>query len=146
MADPSIIRALGLHHTLVTAVADIIDNSIDAGAGHVLVRFLQTGSRISGLRIIDDGSGMDGTTLEAAMEYGVQRAYQDSDQGMFGVGMKAASISQADTFTVYSRAENAEPAGRRVSVTDRMDAPVREDFSSDDAGKVLAGATPQALL
>lgn len=143
MADPSIIRALGLHHTLVTAVTDIIDNSIDAGAGHVLVRFLQIGSRISGLRIIDDGSGMDGDTLESAMEYGARREYKDSDQGMFGVGMKAASISQSDTVTVYSRATNAEPVGRRLSVTDRRDAPVREAFSSDAAEKVLAGAAPR---
>lgn len=143
MADSSIIRALGLHHTLVTAVADIIDNSIDAGAGHVLVRFLQTGSRISGLRIIDDGSGMDAATLEAAMEYGALREYRDSDQGMFGVGMKAASISQSDTVTVYSQAANTEPVGRRLSVADRMDTPVREAFPSEDAGKVFAIAAPR---
>lgn len=143
MADSSIIRALGLHHTLVTAVADIIDNSVDAGAAHVLVRFLQRGSRISGLRIIDDGSGMSATTLEGAMEYGALREYRATDQGMFGVGMKAASISQSDTVTVYSQAVNTEPVGRRLSVTDRMDTPVREAFSSGDAGKVFAGVAPR---
>lgn len=38
--DPSITSAIGRHHTLATAVADLVDNSIDFGATHVLVRFL----------------------------------------------------------------------------------------------------------
>ncbi len=75
-------RALGLHHTVATAVADLIDNSIDAGATHVLLRFLQSGRRITGLRVIDDGRGMDADTIDAAMRYGVQRAYGVADQGI----------------------------------------------------------------
>ena len=71
----AVTRALGLHHTLPTALADLIDNSVDAGAKHVLIRFVQTGTRINALRIVDDGAGMNAETLDSAMQYGRTRSY-----------------------------------------------------------------------
>lgn len=136
-------RALGLHHTVATAVADLIDNSIDAGATHVLLRFLQSGRRITGLRVIDDGRGMDADTIDAAMRYGVQRAYGVADQGHFGVGLKAASLSQADTVTVYSRAAENFPVARRLGVDDRHDPPRLSTLPDADAAKVIAAARPR---
>ncbi|MGW5523041.1 ATP-binding protein [Gordonia sp. NPDC003950] len=139
-------RALGLHHTVATAVADLIDNSVDAGARYVLVRFLQSGQRIMGLRIVDDGRGMDGHTIDAAMRYGVSRTYGDGEQGHFGVGLKAASLSQADTMTVYSVAAESDPVARRLSVDDRHDAPRLTVLPDADAATVLATTRPRFPL
>ncbi|WP_279102028.1 ATP-binding protein [Gordonia bronchialis] len=136
-------RALGLHHTVATAVADLIDNSIDAGARNVLVRFMQAGQRINGLRVVDDGRGMDTHTIDAAMRYGVTRNYGDGDQGHFGVGLKAASLSQADSVTVYSRAAEADPVGRRLTVDDRRDAPRLTVLTGADADRALAATVPR---
>lgn len=136
-------RALGLHHTTSTAVADVIDNSIDAGARHVLVRFLQSGQRVTGLRIIDDGHGMDARTIDAAVRYGVQRAYGACEQGHFGVGLKAASLSQADTVTVYSSAGREDSAGRRLTVENRHDLPRVTRVPDGEVRRTLAGAAPR---
>ncbi|MEP9417654.1 ATP-binding protein [Gordonia sp. VNQ95] len=136
-------RALGLHHTVATAVADLIDNSIDAEARYVLVRFLQSGQRITGLRIIDDGRGMDTHTIDAAMRYGVQRSYGGGEQGHFGVGLKAASLSQADAVTVYSHAAETNPVARRLTVEDRHDAPRLTVLPDADAATVLAATRPR---
>lgn len=109
-----ITSALGRHHTLPTAVADLIDNSIDAGAGHVLVRFLQDGPRVEGLRIIDNGRGMTEDTLAVAMTYQPRDSYGPTDLGRFGVGLGASSFSQADHFTVWTVAAGAAAVGRSL--------------------------------
>ncbi len=116
--DASLATSIGLHHTLVTAVADLIDNSIDAGAKHVLVRFLQRGTLVTGLRVIDDGAGMDSAAIDSAMTYGSRRHYDSADLGHFGVGMKAASLSQASALVVWSHAEGSEPQGRTIDRED----------------------------
>ena len=67
--DVAVQRALGLHHTLVTAIADLVDNSVDAGARNVVIRFLNTGHATVGLRVIDNGAGMDDVSIDAAMRY-----------------------------------------------------------------------------
>ena len=56
-ADESLAGAIGLHHTIATALADLIDNSLDAAASHVLMRFVQDGTRIVSMMVIDNGSG-----------------------------------------------------------------------------------------
>lgn len=115
-ADPSVVNAIGLHHTLQTAVADLIDNSLDAGARNVTVRFVQQNSEVVALRIYDDGVGMDSATLESAMVFGRRRHYDAGQLGAFGVGMKAASLSQANALVVWSKAASpAEPCARTIA-------------------------------
>ena len=38
--DPGILKALGQNHAFESAIADLVDNSVDAEAEHVLVRFV----------------------------------------------------------------------------------------------------------
>lgn len=35
--DPRLIKSLGMHHTLESAIADLVDYSIDAQASRVLI-------------------------------------------------------------------------------------------------------------
>jgi len=116
--DPSIAKAVGRHHTFETAVADLVDNSLDARASRVLIRFLETNGAVTGLQVIDNGDGMDSDQIDSAMAYARKRAYGDSDQGHFGLGLKAASLSQADTLNVYSRKYGALAAGRTIGAAD----------------------------
>lgn len=95
------------------AIADLVDNSIDAGAKDVVIHFLRDGNRLVSLLIIDDGRGMTDEELDVAMTVGGRRDYRDGSLGMFGTGLKSASLSHASAVTVVSRTRKTRPAGRR---------------------------------
>lgn len=102
----------GLGYTTATAIADIIDNSISAGASRIDVHFDWAGKN-SWIRITDDGVGMSDAELEKAMQLGARdprHTRRSDDLGRFGMGLKTASFSQARALTVYSRRAGGEPA------------------------------------
>ncbi|GAA2199984.1 ATP-binding protein [Sinomonas flava] len=136
--DPSIARAVGRHHSFETAVADLIDNSIDAGARNVCVRFLETQGAVVGLRLIDDGEGMDGASIDDAMTFARTRDYSPGDLGHFGLGLKAASLSQADVLRVYSHRLGAPPTGRMIAASEPTQVAELDD---EEVGGLLEGIT-----
>lgn len=94
----------GLGYSTAAALADIIDNSISAGADKVQIDFAWNGpqSRIS---VLDNGSGMTDAELEGAMRLGDKNptdARDAHDLGRFGMGLKTASFSQCRRLTVAS--------------------------------------------
>lgn len=89
-------------YDLPRAVADIVDNSIAAGASRVDIKLRFEGPD-SWIRISDNGDGMDAATLVEAMRYGSERDYDTDDLGKFGFGLKTASTSQCRRLTVASR-------------------------------------------
>lgn len=97
----------------VTAVADLIDNSISAGSSIITVELVSDGED-SCIRISDNGSGMDRCTAVEALRFGTRRGYSDEDLGRFGLGLKTASLSMGRRLTVVSR--RAPINDRRVSV------------------------------
>jgi hypothetical protein len=156
--DPSIARAIGRRHSFDTAVADLVDNSIDAEAQNVFIRFLQHDDVIVGLRVIDDGRGMDAVALEGAMTYAKQREYSADALGHFGVGLKAASLSQADELRVYTRRFASSPAGAAIEAAEptRVGLLSADDVEAGlaimrrglpgDAGTVVEWARPRTFL
>ncbi|MGC4804160.1 ATP-binding protein [Micromonospora sp. DT233] len=111
--DPRALDALGRNHSLETALADLVDNSIDADADRIRIRFIRHRTRLVGLYVVDNGTGIRPDTIDAAMTVGGRRDYSGTDLGRFGVGLKAASFSQAASLTVMSRAAGYPPVGRR---------------------------------
>jgi hypothetical protein len=89
-------------YDLPGAVADLVDNSIDAGASTVRIDVCRKGER-SFIRIADDGCGMTERVLDEAMRYGSRRRYTRDQLGKFGLGLKTASLSQCRRLTVASR-------------------------------------------
>jgi hypothetical protein len=114
--DPGLVKSISEHHdTLESAIADLVDNSIDAHASKVLIIFEVQGDKPVALTLVDNGDGMNGAEADDAMRLGRQRAYETTDQGHFGVGLKAASFSQADTLTVCTTDDGQSYHGRRTS-------------------------------
>ncbi|MFF2044330.1 ATP-binding protein [Kitasatospora sp. NPDC058170] len=112
--SPRYVEALASQgYSFEAAVADLIDNSIDAGAERVAVVFLRDGDRLSSLLIVDDGQGMDDCALDTAMTIAGQERYAAAALGMYGTGLKAASMSCADSLTVISRTKRSKASGRR---------------------------------
>ena len=111
--DPDVLEAIGLSHKMTSAIADLVDNSIDAKASRILIRFVQVDGRLTSLLVWDNGVGMDDQAIDRAMTVGKRREYSEGALGHFGIGLKAASFSQADILTVMSRQTGGEPVGRR---------------------------------
>lgn len=85
------------------AVADLVDNSIEAGATLIIIDVEFHGDN-SWVRIVDNGLGMNVSQLKEAMRYGSEREYDtEQDLGKFGLGLKTASMSQCQKLTVASR-------------------------------------------
>jgi len=94
------LRSIG--YSFDVAVADIVDNSIDANAKNVLVRFLTRKDGYLDLAIWDDGCGMDEKTLREAMRFGSDVSQELERLGKFGLGLKLASLSQAKDLHVVT--------------------------------------------
>jgi hypothetical protein len=65
--------------------------------------------------IVDNGGGMDEVGLDDAMTVGRRRNYGDEALGMYGTGLKAASLSHSSSLTVVSRTKRTRAAGRRLT-------------------------------
>ena len=100
----------GLGYTTGSALADIIDNSISAGASHVEIQFTWA-EKSSWISVLDNGWGMSDGELESAMRLGDKNPLMErkaSDLGRFGMGLKTASLSQCRRLTVASAKEGAK--------------------------------------
>lgn len=93
------LRAVG--YSLEAAIADLVDNSISAGAN--LVRIDADVVDGEFIAILDDGTGMSpGEAREALRLAGSTRERTPDDLGRFGLGLKTASLSQGRSLTVAS--------------------------------------------
>lgn len=101
-----------------TAIADLIDNSIAAGATRVELLLDVSRTPIK-LYIADNGHGMNGDELTANMRFpsaDLDEKRADNDLGRFGLGLKTASFSQSRKFTVISKEEETSYEGRTWDV------------------------------
>ena len=100
------------------ALAELIDNSIQAGAENVkLLCFEKVDSsgarstrRINRIGIFDTGKGMSKDVLHLALEFGGSK-HKDDPEGMgkFGMGLPNSSISQCKRVEVWSWEKGASP-------------------------------------
>ena len=93
------------------ALAELIDNAAQAGAHMIEVLCLERRvvvkererSRLHQIAVLDNGSGMDATTLRMALQFGNGTRLDDrSGIGRFGMGLPNASISQAARVDVWT--------------------------------------------
>ena len=128
------IRALrdSRYHNTAYAVAELIDNSIEAHAGRVQLLCReqrvsvknQQRMRLAELAVVDDGGGMDAETLLDALKFGGGTKH-DSPRGIgkYGMGLPTSSMSQ----------------GKRVDVWTWQEGPDSVLHSSIDADEIEQG-------
>lgn len=134
--DAGLVKSLGSHHTFESAIADLVDNCIDAEATRISIRLLTENERLVQVEVVDNGKGMDATAADQAMTLGHQREYVDTDLGHFGLGLKAASFGHSNVLTVWSSRSGAIPVGRRIN---------RADFAKDFSCQVLSADAATAV-
>lgn len=104
------IREIGYKHT-GTAIDELIDNSIQAGASRVDVLYGYAGKsdkKPTQIGVLDDAHGMERDMLRAAVIWGgTHRENDRSGFGRFGYGLPSASVSQGRRFTVYSKTDDS---------------------------------------
>lgn len=124
----------GLGYSTATALADLVDNSIAAGASNVDLTFVWEGPE-SYITVQDNGRGMDDEELDRAMRLGQQSPLDVravGDLGRFGLGLKTASFSQCRRLTVASMKDGGSIASLRWDL-DVLAA------SGDDLWRLLVG-------
>uniref|UniRef100_A0A486XS73 ATP-binding protein n=1 Tax=Rheinheimera sp. BAL341 TaxID=1708203 RepID=A0A486XS73_9GAMM len=92
-----------------TAAADIIDNSIAAGADNIRINIELAHDGRKFVYFGDDGHGMDADELRNAMRYGAKVRDNLASLGKFGLGLKTASSSVCLKYSVISRREASFP-------------------------------------
>lgn len=144
-------RAIG--YTPETALADLIDNSLSAGASEVRVEY--DAAEEPFVATLDNGSGMSSDQLTNAMRHGSRNpgdARSAGDLGRFGLGLKTASLSQCRRLTVVSKHEGqisarcwdlevVQTEKRWVVVVpserDLKDLPLYSEFSALNSGTLV---------
>ena len=91
-----------LDYSNESALCDILDNSIDAGASVVSLNIVQSaGCQPTSIDIWDDGSGMPSNVLREAMRLGSETEKDSqSDLGRYGMGLVTASLSLCRNLSV----------------------------------------------
>lgn len=123
-------------YSLETALSDVIDNSITAGARQIRI-LTETASDAPYVAIVDDGCGMDEKELVAAMRPGSRNPLASRDRpdlGRFGLGLKSASFSQCRRLTVVSRKAGKTSA----AIWDLDDVAERNEWSVQIPDNTLA--------
>ena len=100
-------------YTTESALAELIDNSLQANAENIAIlakdelREDSSGrsiSRLKKLAVFDDGDGMDQDLLQNCLSVGFSRNKEDPEGlGKFGFGMLIGALSQCYRMEVYSR-------------------------------------------
>ena len=90
------------------ALAELIDNSIESGAEVIEVFGLSRRDdrtnrhRLQELAVLDNGRGMDASTLRGALRFGYGTRRDRRGIGRFGMGLPNSSMSQARRLDVWS--------------------------------------------
>ena len=110
----------GSDYSFESAIADVVDNSIEASAKNVSIWVDYDNLE---LLVIDDGKGMSDSVHKESMKIASEtRSYSTSDLGKYGTGMKAASLSQARRLTVGTIAQGASKVSVRCLDMDHIEA------------------------
>ena len=137
------LRSIG--YSFETAVADVIDNSIDAQAENVHIRIIMRKDGHLDLALWDNGKGMDEKTLTEALRFGTDASSEIKRLGKFGLGLKLASLSQARELQVVTVNEG-QYAGRAW-----LEGGIAEEFSStvydsDEVRPIMQRVFPDRML
>ncbi|RKT52801.1 histidine kinase/DNA gyrase B/HSP90-like ATPase [Saccharothrix australiensis] len=93
------------YKTTGLAIAELIDNSLQAGARHVKVEAAtaRSADRQIEITVIDDGGGMDAESLAEALTFGGTSRFNDrSSLGRYGMGLPNGALSRSRRVEVYT--------------------------------------------
>lgn len=123
MADA--IRNTG-YKDLDSAVAEIVDNSIEANANDIFIILCEETNERKGRKVVneigflDNGSGMNDKILEKCLGIGSSTRQERKGIGRFGVGLPQASLYASPCVEVYSWQNGVENSKKVFLDTEKM--------------------------
>lgn len=104
------------YKNIYSAIAEIIDNSVEAKARNILIishetisSFGKNGDKVVGdIAILDDGTGMHEELLHKCLVFGMSERSEKKSIGRFGVGLGQASMFASPRVEVFSWQNNSE--------------------------------------
>lgn len=102
-------------YSIEAALGEVIDNSIEADANNIEIHLFEGRNKegkqcVTQIAFVDDGKGMDDTTLRYYPQIGFSTRYMRTDTiGKYGVGAKLGSLNFARRFDVWSRTNENDP-------------------------------------
>lgn len=121
------------YKSMAYALAELVDNSIQAGARSVEVLLAERYElvtqrekrRIYQIAVLDNGCGMDAHVLRMALQFGNGTRLEEAHQtgmGKFGMGLPSASISQCRRVDVWSWQNGVDSAFHTFLDLDEIEA------------------------
>ncbi|QJX79912.1 ATP-binding protein [Priestia megaterium] len=102
----SVLRATGVN--LNTAIGEILDNSIDAGANEIDLYVYNNDRKKSNIMIVDNGKGMNDATLRGSLTLAKELKLGINQLGKYGMGMKTAALSLSTQFEIFTQKASGE--------------------------------------
>lgn len=135
-----------------SAIAELMDNSIQHGASNVELICIEKDERVSqrvrsrliNIAVVDNGEGMDSETLYKALQFGNGTNLefeQQTSMGKFGMGLPSSSISQARKVEVWTWQK-----GIKNALYSYLDISEIEDQKMVDVPKAIPNKVPEDLL
>ncbi len=97
-----------------TAILDLVDNSVTAGASSVKVSLylapgknLKSRNSVRAYQIVDNGSGMDEAGIAKAFALGADVPYSPHSLSKYGMGLKSAGLSLGSRISIVSKIDGA---------------------------------------
>lgn len=139
------IRDLG-YKSNPNALAELVDNSIQAGADRVEVFFgyetAKSDKKPSQIAVLDNGHGMEPDMIRFAVLWGgTHREGDRSGMGRYGYGLPSSCVSIGQSFTVYSKTTG----GDLHAVTIDLKAIGEGAYTNADGEIVVPPAQPASM-
>jgi hypothetical protein len=91
------------YKSISSALAELVDNSFEAGAQRVDIDFRRTDAGGTEVVVSDDGCGMSPSVLRLALQFGGSTRFDSRvGTGRYGMGLPNSSLSQARRVDVFS--------------------------------------------
>jgi len=107
VAVPTFINAIrdSGYKSTAAALAELVDNSLEAGAKHVSIEIRpgQEPELRPTITMVDDGCGMPPSVLQVALQFGGSTRFNSrAGAGRYGMGLPCSALSQARRVDLYS--------------------------------------------
>jgi len=105
------------NYRYTTALAELTDNSEDAGANNITIKVERANGKISRIFHFDDGQGMNHDVLIGSFTLGFERNDRQSSQlGKFGIGGTQSCLKLAKKKTVLTKTKKGKLLARKYDL------------------------------